>query len=238
MPKYRLAVCEDDNTIRKELCGFLKEILDAENIDSEITDFSCAEDLEKFIKEKGDIFSLLILDIEMGEKSGLELALELRESMDDVSILFVTGYDTYLKNGYEVQPINYLIKPVDRDQLRRVVLKDWQMNHRPKSVLFERGGRKLSLPLSDILYAEPDGKHGVHFMLRDGSADFSVGLSEVEKKLPEGQFIRCHHSYIVNLEHVREINKQTFYLKDGQSVPISRKYYAACQDAFVAYRAR
>lgn len=238
MRKYCLAVCEDDEIVRNEICRVCGEMLTEEQIDHEITPFSGAEELEHLLKAEGEIFDLLILDVRMENKTGLELAVELREQNDRVSIIFITGYEEYLAKGYEVQPVQFLLKPLDWNDLRKAVMTDWKVNHRPKTVFMEKGSRKMQLAASSILYAETDGKHGIRIILQDGEASFSAGMAELEQMLPDGQFIRCHNSYIVNLEHVREVSWLAFRMDNGQSLPISRKYYNGCKNAFVSYMNR
>lgn len=237
MWKYRLAVCEDDKVVRDEICRVCDRTLTEENIDHDIIPFSSAEKLENALEKSGQVFDLLILDIKLENKTGMELAKEVRGRDERVSILFITGYAEYALAGYEVQPIQFLLKPLDWNDLRRALMTDWRRNHLPKTVFLEKGRKKVRLHISSILYVEPDGSHGVEIILADGSVKFPACMAEMEQMLPEGQFIRCHNSYIVNLEHVRECSGQAFLMDHGgQKLPISRKYYNDCQNAFVFYK--
>ena len=89
-----------------------------------------------------------------------------------------------------------------------------------------------------LLYAEPDGNHGKRIILKDRIAEFSAGITELTGMLPEGQFIRCHNSYVVNLEHVEGVSWLSFQMDNGEKIPISRKYYNVCQNAFISYMNR
>lgn len=235
MHPYRLAVCEDDQTVREGICQFCGEVLTEEKISHEITAFSSAEALEEVLDTKQQIFDLLILDIKLENKTGMELAKELRDREDKVSILFVTGYEEYWQQGFKVRAVQFLLKPLDWEELREVILTDWKEKHQPKNLLLEKGRRKVRLPLDSILYVEPDGNHGIRFILTDGEVNFSIGMAELESLLPKGQFVRCHKSCIINLSHVREINWLTITMDNGHRVPVSRTYYQDCQSAFIAY---
>lgn len=103
MHPYCLAVCEDDLLVRKEICRYCDKILEGEGIAHQIIEYPSAEELEKAIEIDGQAFHLLILDIRLEGKSGMELAQELRNRNDETSILFITGYDEYMEQGYEVQ---------------------------------------------------------------------------------------------------------------------------------------
>lgn len=238
MQKYRLAVCEDDKIIRDQICQVCEELLEDEKIAHEIFPFSDAEKLEQILKAKGEVFDLLLLDIKMENKTGMELAMELRDLNDRVSIIFVTGYEEYLREGYEVQPVHFLLKPLDWEQLKRAVMTDWKINHSPNILFLHKGRRKVRLHFSSILYAETDGNHGVRIVLQEKEIGFPVGLTELEHMLPSGQFVRCHNSYLVNLAHIREMYKMNLRMDAGMELPVSRKYYKQCQNAFVAYMNR
>ena len=233
MYPYYVAVCEDDETVREEIRDFCDRILDEEGIEHEIFVFSSAEELEKEVRENIGRFHLLILDIMMEGKTGMELAEELRAQSDDISFIFVTGYEEYLAEGYEVQPVHFLLKPIVWEKLRKALLTDWRQKHGCQTFVLRKGRQHLRLPLQSVLYAETDGKHGTRLILPEGEERFPAGISELEHLLPAGRFIRCHNSYLVNLDHVRRIDKQEFCMDDGRSLPISRKYLNKCREAVV-----
>lgn len=128
MYQYRMAVCEDDETVREGICGFCDRILTEEQIPHQIAAFSSAEELEACLAEnRGSdepAFHLLILDILMGEKTGMELALELREEDDATGIIFITGCEEYMGMGYNVQAIQFLVKPLNWEKLKKALLND------------------------------------------------------------------------------------------------------------------
>ena len=235
MHTYSLAVCEDDRLIRDSVIRLCGEILEESNIPNVITPFSSAEELECFLEKNGERFDVLILDIQMGGKTGLEFAKELRERENRVSIIFMTGYTDYLEEGYRFQPVHFLLKPLKKERLKEALLVDWKLHHRQKTVTLHKGSRILKLRLAAVVYAEANGNHGVRFLMDGREEEFPVGLSELEHLLPQDQFVRCHNSYLVNLERVSEFSKSCFCMDNGQSLPVGRKYYRQCQDAFVAY---
>lgn len=233
---YHIAICEDDDLIRESIRHICSETLEEKQIDYEIKLYPNTEQLENYLENKGQVFDLLILDIEMGEgRTGLEYALELRKKHDRTSIIFVTGHDEYLKDGYEVQPIQYLLKPLDPECLKKALLTDWKVNQSPKTAVLCKGRRNIRIPLDQFVYAESDGNHGVRIVFANEEISFPAGLSELKGMLPENQFARCHNSYLVNLKHVREVTRQNIHLDNGTTLPVSRKYYESCLQEFVSY---
>ena len=157
---YRVAVCEDEAILCANLCAQCKSILDKLKVEHRITSFSSAEKLENALLA-GEEFSLLCLDILMGGKSGMKLAQELRQRDDKTSILFITSSTEFLKDGYSVRPIQYLLKPVQAAELEQAITTDLRLYHRPSTVTFHAGGKTLVIPTEDILLCrEPGTRHG------------------------------------------------------------------------------
>lgn len=235
MGVYRVAVCDDERAACEEVCRLCDDILTQDGVPHRIVPFSSASALDACLREGDDAFDLLVLDIAMQGQSGMELAHELRRRRDRVSIVFVTGCEEYLEEGYGVQPVHFLLKPVTRERLSEALRADRELNHSPKTVTLQRGGRLLRLALSDIYCVETGVKHNVKIVTPAHAHLFPASLSYMEQALPAEQFVRCHKSYLVNLEHVTEVGRTAVRLDSGEEVPVGRKYAAETQSAFVAY---
>lgn len=235
MASYRIAICDDDPLLRERNLMLCREILTEHEIPYTITEFSSAEELEEKMETEKDPFDLLLLDIEMKELSGMDLARRLRARRNRIGIIFISGYEEYLPIGYQVQPIHFLIKPVERRQLEEALMADWEMNHRQQTVMLQKGSRILSLSLPDVLYIEAGANHSVRIIRQSGEIQFSSTLTYLTQMLPGDRFARCHNSFLVNLEHAREIEKKQLYLDDGSVIPIGRKYYKEFQSALICY---
>lgn len=234
MRPYRLAVCEDDTDIREQVSRLCDEILTDVRIAHEITSFANAEELDKNMGTEQE-FDVLVLDIKLEHMTGMELARKLRKEDNQVSIIFITGYEEYLREGYGVRPVHLLLKPVDRERLKEALLTDWRLNHKPRGVMLQKGNRSMGLMLEEILYAESSGNHSIRVVLKRREETFPFTLSELGRLLPEEGFARCHSGYLVNLGHVRELDRFTIRLDNGGSLPVGRKYYKECQAAFISY---
>lgn len=229
---YSIAVCDDDEQTRRELSEMCESALAELNIENRIEAFDSAERLRA--KMSDSRFDLLILDIQMKGMTGMELARELRKNNDRVSVIFVSACDEYLREGYGVQPVHFLLKPVDRAALSNALLIDWRLNHTPKAVSLSIGGKNVNLILSDVIYME-SLNHRVIIHTSGGSAEYYSSLSKLEKQLPAGAFARCHNSFLINLDNVREIRRTEISLKNGASLPVGRTYYKSFQSAFITF---
>ena len=230
---YRVAVCEDEAILCANLCAQCESILDKLKVEHRITSFSSAEKLENALLA-GEEFSLLCLDILMGGKSGMKLAQELRQRDDKTSILFITSSTEFLKDGYSVRPIQYLLKPVSREDLEQAIKTDLRLYHQPRTVTFRVAGRTFVLPAEDILCAE-SRDHGSVLHTTHGEQFILCPLSQMQEYLPKDRFCRCHNSFIVNLFHIRRVSSRTIYLTDGRDLSIGRRYMEQFQDQFVRY---
>ena len=231
---YRVAVCDDEAWTRRELLAVCEDILCETGTEHNMTEFACAEDLEAALSGGEASFDLLLLDIMLDGKTGMELAQELRVRENRVSIIFITGMEEYLQEGYSVQPIQFLLKPVSRDALADALRTDLKLNHSPKTVSLRIGQRMVVLPVAEVLYAESQD-HNIVIYTDSGVRKFPVSISELERLLPPERFCRCHNSFLVNMEHISELARTELTVRGGARVPISRKYYAQAQSAFIRY---
>lgn len=229
---YRIAVCDDDGTARETICSLCHAILTEDETAHEITAFSSADELKRTLSRESNPFDLLILDIQMEGMTGMELAYSLRDADNNVSIIFVTACDDYLPEGYAVQPVHFLLKPIDREILKKALRTDLKRNHSPKNVVLHIGGKTVNLPVADIQYIE-SANHELVVHQHGKTYSFYFSLNELEKQLPAGRYARCHKSYLVNLQYVLEIERNRVTLADGEELPVGRVYYQSFQSAFI-----
>lgn len=230
---YRVAVCEDEEILRANLCTQCEAVLDRLKVEHRITPYSSAEELEDAFSA-GEEFSLLCLDILMHGKNGMKLAQELRQRDEKTSILFITSSTEFLKDGYSVRPIQYLLKPVQSAELEQAIRTDLRLYHRSDTVTFRISGRTLVLPTEDIFYAE-SRNHGTVLHTAYGEQFLPLPLGQTEEVLPGECFCRCHNSFLVNLSHIREVSGRTLYLTDGSDLSIGRRYMEEFKNRFVRY---
>lgn len=230
---FRLAVCEDDKALREQLCSLCREILSGFLTDFEVMAFSTAGELEKEMAE-GTQFQLLCLDIILPGKSGMELALEVRERDEKIEILFITVSTEYLLEGYGARPIQYLIKPVDRKQLEKALATALRLSDRSTEITFSLGGKTYVLPLDGIFFVESIN-HGSLFHLEKEERFFWIPLSRAESLLPREQFCRCHKSFVVNMKQIREADGRKILLSNGSRLDIGARYAVDFKENFVRF---
>lgn len=233
---YRLAVCEDDKAQLAELCARCGRILSNLGIEHEIKTFSSVKKLEQEIAA-GTQFQLLCLDIVMPEGSGMEFARKLRKRDDTTAILFITGSTDYLLEGYDVRPVRYLLKPVTEEKLREALTAALRLWQRPENITFTTGGKTYVLPISSLWYVESIN-HGCKFHMDGEDRFFWLSLAQAESLFPADMFARCHKSFVVNMDKIREIDGKSLVLVNGCQLDIGSRYASEFKERFTRYLCR
>lgn len=228
----RIAVCDDEEAQRKLITKYLQEWAFQKKKQIEILTFSSGESF-LFQWEDDRAFDLLILDIEMGTTNGVELAEKVREENEDIPILFITGYDSYMARGYEVSAIQYLLKPMYRDKLFSVMDKLSKGKKPEEKLTFQTEEGVLLLAPSEIWFGEAAGHYCI---LHVAQREYQVRHPITELlRLLGGQktFVRCHRSFFVNLQHISAITRTEIVMDDQRRLPISRSAVKAVNEAFI-----
>lgn len=223
-----IAICDDD----KSQTNSLKNTINKWNCQTIITEYNSAE---QFLFDYADKpCDLLLLDIEMGNMNGMELARSLRAKCDMLPIIFITGYSEFMQDGYDVEALHYLLKPVDKNKLFAVLDRYVDRHKADRRVILSVGEVSVCVNSDKIVYLEAFGKK-TQVTLRDGKEVIcTCGLSTTAEKLGNG-FVPCHRSYIVNIGYISSISKTEVTMDSGKKIPVSRRLYDSVNRAFIAY---
>lgn len=197
--------------------------------------FSSSEDLAEAL-QNGLFVDMLFLDIQIpGELSGLELAKQLRVTNSQAVIVFVTNYAEYACEGYSVDALRYLRKPIQQKQITEcmnIAFRRWSLA-RSENIVINTRKSIVSLRYQDILYIEV-AAHNLRFhtINRIDALETRGRLLDVVASLPSELFVRCHRSFLVNLMYVRQLSTNTLMMADATVIPLGRKYEASVAEAF------
>lgn len=169
-------------------------------------------------------FDLLLLDILMPQKGGLELAHEIRNQNKQIPIIFLTSAPEFAVASYRVQAQDYLLKPVERSLFfasldRQIAYLAQQQD----TILVQTMHAILHIPVNDIVYIETVNRK-LQLAQADGTTiETAATLHEIEQALaPYPQFVRPHRSYVVNLDYVVQLEKTRLHTTIGTVIPIAR----------------
>lgn len=216
----RIAMCDDDPQDLQTVVTMTKEIAAQENILCDMTTYHSGAELLEAING-GERYSLLLLDVMMGEINGIELASRLRQARNDTAIVFISSNREMALCGYEVAAMRFLAKPLDREKLREALQCCWraQLAKQELALPTNRGVRKIAP--SEMIYAETWGR-GIRVTLVNGQEEVGMKISELEELLPGKQFVMCHRAYLVNLDYVQYLRYCELELKNGDTLPVSK----------------
>lgn len=232
----KIAICEDEpiyQTAVQQAIHTWKSTTGS--LDVEVSCYPSSEDLLERLDRQFDV-DLFFIDIEIpGELNGMELAKKIRERHMEVTLVFCTNYSEYVFDGYTVNALRYLKKPISEKEIafccdyayRRASLKN------EDALTFFSGGTRYVLRYTEIRYFEVQS-HTLYIShtLSDSLIRISSSLSDLMPVLPKNLFAACHRSYIVNLMHIRKLTRTECLLQNRETIPISRTYTKAVAEAF------
>ena len=228
---YKAAICEDEAIFSAEHEQICRDIFTRLNIEYHISVFESSADFWAAFS-KGERYDLMLLDIMMDETTGMELARKIRGSGDDAAIIFITSNPGHVWQGYDVNALHYLMKPLDRGVLERLIASDYARRFQSDSLAVKAGTQTLRIPAADIVCLETSGKR-VTVTLENRTLECSGKLSELLGQLPKEQFVRCHVAYAVNVRKVKELTRTDAITLNGRKVPVSRTYSKDVQKVFL-----
>ena len=219
---YSVAIVDDVLQDREYIAGLVYQWAQEKGHTVTLKTFPSSEAF-LFAREESKKTEMLLLDIEMGAMNGVELAKELRQVQKDtmLQLVFITGFPDFIAEGYEVDALHYLIKPVVPAKLFSVLDKavtNLAKVEKHLRVTYDR--RTDFIPLSKIYYLEAQRQY-VLIHAEDGEYRMKTSLAETKGALDE-YFFQCQRSFLVNLRHVTQVKNGCVILKNDIEVPIGR----------------
>ena len=232
MTELRMAVCDDLEEERVQLARMARSYAQRRGLSMELRLFASGNELLDAAR-RPDFCHVLFLDIFMPGLSGLDAARQLRAAGCMASIVFATTSQDYGVMSFDVQAADYLVKPFRQEDVDRTL--DWCLEHMPESLRVlsvYAQGEWQELPLTSISYIEVLG-HQCHIHTSRRTLVVRRGLDDLESAIDSRDFLRCHRSFLVNLNHVEGIEGSDFRLEDRTLVPISGANAARVRSQFI-----
>ena len=229
----RIAIVEDDPIYQKKLRGYLEQYQAERREAFQFTSFETGHEIAFHYTANYDI---ILMDIELGEVSGMDAAEIIRTMDQDVAIIFITNSPQYAIKGYKVEALDYVLKPVSyyafSERLSRAIERIGRRRRRYIRVTAGRGN-VMKLNVSSVYYVEVR-EHILIYHTSKGEITVSGSMREVEKELEGEGFFRCNKGYLVNLEHVEGFRDDAAIV-GGDLVQISRAKKKPFLDALNNY---
>lgn len=229
--RFKIAICEDEiNDVR-----LLTDIIKNCGILCDFVIFDSAEGLLAYNEISG--FDLFLLDIYLSGMDGIRLAREIRTKNEDCEIVFTTVSDAHALDGFEVNALQYILKPLDTqkvsDMLKRLIRISDRRDLGYCTVVVDR--TDVNVYHRDIYYIEAFDKY-CRIHTENGIIETYSSLAGLLNKLPQPPFLRCHRGYVVNMEHVQGVTGD-FIMKTGDVVYIRRSEREKIKKEYMRYLA-
>ena len=199
--------------------------------------------MEAFRFLQNNTVDLLFLDVQMPDLTGPDL---LRSLKNPPLVVFTTAYSEYALEGFELDAVDYLVKPIEPtrflqsvEKVRRIIHLQNQQDTSPTPAatpesIYVRADRQfVKLPFAEIRYIEGMKNYVIFHTERDGKVMTAMSLTLTLDKLPSNDFARVNRSYIVNVRHVKRVLSDLLLLDDGSEVPLGNQYREAFIRDFV-----
>lgn len=225
----KIVICEDNST---QAAFIRKLVIEWAALRKLYVDIGLFNSAESFLFSIEDDISpdILLLDIQMSKMNGMQLARKMREYDNDVIIVFITAIKEYVFEGYDVNALDYILKPVKKENLFKCLDKAGVKKKSNKFLLVNN----TKIKQSDIVYIEALA-HYIHIHKADDEIRYKQAIGSILESLDSSNFIQCHRSYIINLKYVLKITKTDVVLDNGRKIPLSRTRYSEVNKAFISY---
>lgn len=218
-----IAVCDDNPVFLNEITKLIEEVLTEEHT---ISKFNNAQSLISRIEDYSDeCIDIVLTDIEMPGLNGITMAKELKTLHPRLQFVFITNYTEYIEDAFSVEPVFYILKPVDPQKLfealSKATLKLEAENHNTFNITSKN--KVLRIRFDEIKYIESYRRTIIIHELRQNT-ELIMKLDDFCKQAPNF-YIRTHKSYLVNMNMIRNISNNRIELFSGETVPVAKAKY-------------
>ena len=232
----RLGICDDDEKILNLLCRMIEEQY-GEQI--QIQTWSSPQEMLFYCEDQGVVpLDIVLIDIVLKRDSGVELAKKLQQLSRRVKIIFITGFIEFAADIFEIEPVYLLKKPISVIKLVEAIDRaiDKIRLEETQIITLQSKGVVFRIAVGSIVYVESkERKLLIHQDVGEPIAVY-MKMDELEEKLGAMHlFLRCHHSYLLNMECIKTFTTHEIIMLDDTKVPVSRPKSKSAKEQFLAY---
>lgn len=231
----RIAIVEDETAYAQTLRAYLDRYAAESGRQFAVTVYTDGEDIVDNYRAE---FDIILMDIEMQSMDGMTAAKRIRQSDGEVVIMFITNMAQYAIQGYEVDALDYVLKPISYfafiQRLERAISRSGDRHRQERSIVVTARGGASRVLVASILWIESRG-HRLTYHTVNGEYESTVNtMKSVEEQLADDHFFRCNKCYLVNLAHVRGITDGDALVGQDR-IPVSQSKRGAFVRAMTDY---
>ena len=228
----RIAIVDDDPAERERIRECLNYVTEQEKTEFQIDEFGTGR---SFLGNYQPVYDIVFMDIAMPGLDGMATARSLRELDTAVLLIFVTSLAQYALEGYSVDALDFLLKPINRYsfalKMKRALSRT--VKRTGDTISVKTDGTVRAISLDSIRYLEVSGHYVIYHTTEGDFAEYST-MKEAEKKIAKDSFVRCSQSFLINLRYVTGADRDSVYVENIR-IPFSRPQKKAFLEALSSF---
>lgn len=228
----KIAICDDELVQREFIATSVQRYFNEKTIPVSIQEYESAEELW-FQYELNSDTDIVLLDIQMAGMDGISLAKKLRCKNEALAIIFITAMTDYIFEGFQVNAINYLLKPYEEEKLYDCLNKAMEQCNKQDNYLLLRVEKEIvKINKDHILRVESEG-HYLNIFTGEQSYRIKRSMKEMESVLIEDNFYKISRSDILNLYSIARITPKEVTLMNGEKILVPKGKHRELSEAFM-----
>lgn len=231
-----IGICDSNNDIRKELCSFINTYFSSHSYSYNIYEFESAEALTVFFENKEND-NLNLLFTELGVQNLFIVLKKIRQKYESLNLVINSSKSVYALKSFELWPLYYNIKPMLYSTFSKVMDRFIFLNSniREANVLIKNGNKFMNLSFNEISYIESQNTT-IRIHMNNYEVLKTYGkLDDIEKQLSNSRFLRCHKSFLINMDYVKSVDSFKFTTIFGDTVAIKQREASKIKKRYYEY---
>lgn len=231
-----IAICDDNIEEIERIYSYVEKKLKELEIIFKISSFSEGQDLIDNMNSSKEIYDIIFLDIYMKFSNGIDIAKKIRTFDSESKIIFITSSKDHAIDSYDVRASYYILKPINEEKLSSAMkIAIESLNKENKQIVIKNKKGNYRILYKDILYAESNARV-VNIYLKFGEIiSFYSKLEDFSQSLQDERFLKCHKSFLVNMDYILKIENNSIFIVDNITIPISSTNTSVIKEKYFNY---